>query len=80
MTSKLHQHEPGHVSITIAGADEKTVLDMAFALGRCHNISGPGTPWHAPGVPGVRVHVYGHTDPGDAPETCRCQPQEPESS
>ncbi|MGX1914669.1 hypothetical protein ACWIID_38475 [Streptomyces phaeochromogenes] len=26
MTSKLHQHEPGHVSTTIAGADEETAV------------------------------------------------------
>ncbi|MFF4696458.1 DUF6207 family protein [Streptomyces chattanoogensis] len=77
MTSNLPQHEPGHVSITISGADEKTVLDMAYALSPCHNISGPGSPWHVPGVPGVRVHVYGHTAPGDVSETCPCQPTEP---
>ncbi|MFE0058761.1 DUF6207 family protein [Streptomyces sp. NPDC059003] len=74
MTNELHEHEPGHVSITIAGADEQTVRDMAVALSRCHNVTGPSAPWRVPGVPGVRVHVYGHTDPGDGSETCLCQP------
>ncbi|MFZ3557153.1 DUF6207 family protein [Streptomyces sp. BH055] len=74
--TKLHEIEPGHVSITIAAADEATAAAMAEALNRCHNVTGPSDPYRVPGVPGVRVHLYGHTDPVDADEdeaSTRCQ-------
>ncbi|RVU15861.1 hypothetical protein EOT10_37675 [Streptomyces antnestii] len=63
--STLHQNVPGHVSVTIAGADETTVLAFAQALSACHNVTGPTDPFRVPGEPGVRVHVYGHTDAVD---------------
>ncbi|OAH14272.1 DUF6207 family protein [Streptomyces jeddahensis] len=58
-----HPHQPGLVSLTIEGADEKTVLDFAYAPALCHNVSGPGEPRPVPGRPGVNVQVYGHLEP-----------------
>ncbi|MFE6165979.1 DUF6207 family protein [Streptomyces sp. NPDC056486] len=56
------------MSITIHGADDATATTMAEALSRCHTIIGPSRPYRIPGEPGVRVHVYGHTDPADVDE------------
>ncbi|MFJ9083869.1 DUF6207 family protein [Streptomyces sp. NPDC102384] len=58
----LHRREPGHVSIVIEGADEATVLAMAYQLAACHNVTGPSAVWRTPGTDGVRVHVRGHLE------------------
>ncbi|MER5183679.1 DUF6207 family protein [Streptomyces sp. NPDC002896] len=81
--SHSHLHQPGHVSITIQGADENTVLDFAYALALRNNVSGPGQPWQVPGRPGVNVQVCGHLEPADEPgppgygaavaDGCQCQ-------
>lgn len=54
-----HRRVPGHVSIAIAGADEKTVRALSAQLKRCHNVAGPIRVWRTPGVDGVRVRLAG---------------------
>ncbi|MBA4867307.1 hypothetical protein H1V43_39790 [Streptomyces sp. PSKA54] len=63
-----HLNQPGVVSLTIEGVDERTVLDFAYALVLRNNVSGPGEPWRVPGRPGVSVQVYGHLEPAEEPE------------
>ena len=55
---------PGYVHIVIEGADEATVLAMAYQMAGCPNVTGPSAPWRTPGVDGVRVRVRGHLEAG----------------
>ncbi|MFE2990625.1 DUF6207 family protein [Streptomyces sp. NPDC059262] len=61
----LDNYSRAHISVTIAGADETTVIAFAQSLIRCHNVTGPSPVFRVPGEAGVHVHVYGHTDPVD---------------